>query len=400
MEKPRSDTVDLNDNSTLLVDISDALSEREKVKFTVHTKTSLGTFEKPEVSVQRQHEEFIWLHSSLEENEEYGGYIIPPAPPRPNFESSRDKLQKLGDAEGTMTTDEFNKMKAELEAEYLATFKKTVAMHEFFLQRLAGHPVFRDDTNFHVFLSYAEELAVRGKNKKEKMMGLFSSIGKSADELLLSSTQKDIDDSFETEKMFLVSYSSQVKEATSKADKMTRAHKNLADSYIKVSALLSGMSTLEMNNELETFFPKVAEEFEKARKLESRLSSDEDLKLSDVLRYYMRDTGAAKALLYRRLRCLANYEAANRTLEKARSKGKDVAAAEVYQKAACEKYEAISKQAKQELDDFRLRRVHNYRKSLSELADVELKQARNQITLLRNCISVLKQDVVQDSCDD
>jgi hypothetical protein len=34
-------------------------------------------------------------------------------------------------------------MKQELEAEYLATFKKTVAMHETFLTRLATHPVFR-----------------------------------------------------------------------------------------------------------------------------------------------------------------------------------------------------------------------------------------------------------------
>lgn len=38
----------------------------------------------------------------------------------------------------------------------------------------------------------------------------------------------------------------------------------------------------------------------------------------------MRDTTAAKNLLYRRLRCLADYEAANRTLEKARAKNKDV----------------------------------------------------------------------------
>lgn len=37
----RSDTVDLTDTS-LLVDISDALSEREKVKFTVHTKVNGG----------------------------------------------------------------------------------------------------------------------------------------------------------------------------------------------------------------------------------------------------------------------------------------------------------------------------------------------------------------------
>lgn len=38
----------------------------------------------------------------------------------------------------------------------------------------------------------------------------------------------------------------------------------------------------------------------------------------------MRDTTAAKNLLYRRLRCLADYEAANRALEKARAKNKDV----------------------------------------------------------------------------
>lgn len=54
------------------------------------------------------------------------------------------------------------------------------------------------------------------------------------------------------------------------------------------------------------------------------MASDEDLKLSDLLRYYMRDSHAAKRLLYRRLRCLANYEAANRNLEKARAKNKDV----------------------------------------------------------------------------
>ncbi|KAH9374495.1 hypothetical protein HPB48_011729 [Haemaphysalis longicornis] len=59
----RSDTIDLADQS-LVVDISDALSERDKVKFTVHTKTTLSDFQKPEFSVLRQHEEFIWLHDA------------------------------------------------------------------------------------------------------------------------------------------------------------------------------------------------------------------------------------------------------------------------------------------------------------------------------------------------
>lgn len=70
-----ADTIDLSDKS-LQVDISDALSEKDKVKFTVHTKTTLPEFYKPENLVVRQHEEFVWLHDRFEENEEYAGYIV------------------------------------------------------------------------------------------------------------------------------------------------------------------------------------------------------------------------------------------------------------------------------------------------------------------------------------
>ena len=60
----------------LHVDISDALSEREKVKFTVHTKTSLPDFDKKDVSVIREHAEFIWLHDVIESNPDYSGYMV------------------------------------------------------------------------------------------------------------------------------------------------------------------------------------------------------------------------------------------------------------------------------------------------------------------------------------
>ena len=42
--------------------------------------------------------------------------------------------------------------------EYLATFKKTVAMHEVFLQRCAAHPSMRTDVNFKVFLEYDQDV--------------------------------------------------------------------------------------------------------------------------------------------------------------------------------------------------------------------------------------------------
>ncbi|KAI1284811.1 Sorting nexin-6 [Halotydeus destructor] len=389
--KTRSETIDLGDQA-LAVDISDALSEKDKVKFTVHTKTSLTEFAKPDFSVVRQHEEFIWLHNVLEENEDYSGFIIPPAPPRPDFDASREKLHKLGEGEGTMTKEEFDKMKQELEAEYLATFKKTVAMHEVFLQRLAAHPKFRADSNFRIFLEYEQDLSVRGKNKKEKVAGMFSKFSKSADDMVLSSTQKDIDEFFEHERVFLTEYFTHVRDCTTKADKMTRAHKSVADSYIKISTALVQQGSLE-SQDLEKFILKVSDTFEKERKLEGRVSSDEDLKLSDTFRYYMRDTSAAKNLLYRRLRCLANYEAANRNLEKARLKNKDVAAAQALQLEACEKFETISKLAKQDLTDFKTRRVGHFRKNFVELVELELKHSKAHVQLLKGCIATLKGEI-------
>ena len=248
---------------------------------------------------------------------------------RPDFDASREKLRKLGDAEGQLTKEEFNKTKQELEAEYLATFKKTVAMHETFLCRLVSHAVFRNDMNLAIFLEYDKELNVRGKNKKEKFLEVLTAVHKSGDELLLSSTVKDHNEFFDHERKFLLDYYTHLKDATHKSDKMVTMHKSLAENYIKISSGIMELSSLDETNRggtdqvaqcgrafipsnddmfqdddksksLVTFLTKSADVMEKMRRIEGRVASDQDLKLSDTLRYHMRDTNAAKDLLFRR----------------------------------------------------------------------------------------------------
>uniref|UniRef100_A0AAR2IP18 PX domain-containing protein n=1 Tax=Pygocentrus nattereri TaxID=42514 RepID=A0AAR2IP18_PYGNA len=360
-KKPRAVNVDLQTDATLQVDISDALSERDKVKFTVHTKSTLPNFKQNEFSVVRQHEEFIWLHDSFVENEEYAGFIIPPAPPRPDFDASREKLQKLGEGEGSMTKEEFTKMKQELEAEYLAIFKKTVAMHEVFLCRVAAHPVLRKDLNFHVFLEYNQDLSVRGKNKKEKLEDFFKNVVKSADGVIVAGV-KDVDDFFEHEKTFLLEYHNRVKDASAKSDRMIRSHKSAADDINRIASTLYTLGTQD-STDMCKFFLKVSELFEKTRDL-----------------------------LYRRGRALVDYENANKALDKARAKNKDVLQAETTQQVCCQKFEKISESAKQELIDFKTRRVAAFRKNLVELAELELKHAKGNLQLLQSCLAVLKGD--------
>ncbi|KAK6466374.1 sorting nexin-32-like [Huso huso] len=374
--KSRSVSVDLYHDSLLQVEISDAVSERDKVKFTVHTKTSLPRFKRAEFSVVRQHEEFIWLHDTYLENEDYAGIIIPPAPPKPDFEASREKLQKLGEGDGSMTREEFAKMKQELEAEYLAIFKKTVAMHEVFLQRLAAHPVLRRDHNFYVFLEYDQDLSVRGKNKKEIFGGFFKNMVKTADEALIASTSGlKVTSRFSFLYVFPTSPPSP----------------DVAEGYIPISSVLSSLGTQE-SSIVNRNFLKLAELFEKLRKVEGRVASDKDLKLSDLLRYYMRDSQAAKDLLYRRARSLADYENANKVLDKARMKNKEVKQAEGHQQLCCHRFEKLSGSAKQELMDFKVRRVSAFRKNLIELTELELKHAKASLLLLRNCLISLKME--------
>uniref|UniRef100_A0A452IJG9 Sorting nexin n=1 Tax=Gopherus agassizii TaxID=38772 RepID=A0A452IJG9_9SAUR len=370
-------SVDLSIDPSLQIDIPDALSEKDKVKFTVHTKTTLPTFQSPEFSVTRQHEDFVWLHDTLTETEEYAGFIIPPAPSKPDFDGPREKMQKLGEGEVSMTKEEFAKMKQELEAEYLAVFKKTVSSHEVFLQRLSSHPVLNKDRNFHVFLEYDQDLSVRRKNTKEMFGGFLKSMVKSADEVLFSGV-KEVDDFFEQEKTFLVNYYNRIKDACAKADKMTRSHKNVADDYISTSACLNSLALEEPTAYCFLYSAVKAQNPEPVS-----LDAVDTIKVTSNI-FFLKD------LLYRRTRSLVDYENSNKALDKARLKSKDVRLAETHQQDCCQKFEKLSESAKEELISFKRKRIAAFRKNLIEMAELEIKHAKNSVSLLQSCIDLFK----------
>lgn len=387
--KPRTESVDLDADHSLQIEISDALSEQEKVKFTIHTKTTLKTFKKSDFSVVREHEEFVWLHDRYVENEDYAGILIPPPPPKPDFDDPRAKLTRLREGEDGMSKEQYTKMKQELEAEYLAIFKKTVAMHEVFLQRLAAHPSLREDHTFKVFLEFADELSAKQKNTRERLGSMFKYLGKSFDERVILRDKKHDDDFFEKEKNYLTVYNTQLKETANATYRMTRIHKRMADSYIRVATGLADV-TLGPSDRNAQVYRKAADTLEKLRKHEGRVATDEDLKLTDLLRYYERDTQAALDLMYRRLRSLVDLGNATKALDKAKLKGKDVATAESNHEKAESRVKTYSTLGKTELETFKGRRVVAFRKNMVALAELQIKHARTQINVLSTALSSLR----------
>lgn len=61
----------------------------------------------------------------------------------------------------------------------------------------------------------------------------------------------------------------------------------------------------------------------------------------------MRESKAAIDLMYRRSRCLADFDTANKNLDKARQKNKDLSQAEAAQQNVKTKFENMSEKAKE-----------------------------------------------------
>ena len=118
--------------------------------------------------------------------------------------------------EKTMEPSEFERLKSEVDAEYLAKFKRTVTQHEYFLRRVAAHEKLSHDHDLRIFLTYKDSLEVRGQNTQEKVKGFFKTISKSADEVSLLSLA-DFDDFFQQNKKFVLEYLGRIKQAADKA---------------------------------------------------------------------------------------------------------------------------------------------------------------------------------------
>ena len=132
----------------------------------------------------------------------------------------------------------------------------------------------------------------------------------------------------------------------------------------------------------------------------------------------MRDSKAALDLMYRRSRCLADFDTANKNLDRARAKNKEVQQAEATQQNIKKKFETISEKAKDgrnerfctlqkylcyfhiELNDFKTRRVQMFRKNLVELTELQIKhtKVRVEMTFLANSMILLGSNSNDQRC--
>lgn len=385
-------SVDLNTDDSLKVTIADATNERNIVRFTVATQTSLARFKKKSFKVTREYEEFVWLQDRFVENPEYSGLLIPPCPPKPDFTASGSKLAKLTAEAATMPAEEARKLKAEIQGEYLAAFQKTVAMHEAFLMRLSMHPKFKEDQNLQVFLEYEQDLGTRGKTRKEKASGMFGALVKSVDSSFAKF--KDPDEYFDLQRSFIVHYIACTKDARSKMEAKVKRRQALMSSMGRLGTATAHVgNTFTAAEKLSANMRLFGMALGKGQVVQKKLAAKEDLKLTDILRYHEADSIAAKDLMYRRIKAYQEKEKTTKALDVARAKQKKVAEAEAAHTAAVAQKESIDKTARPELETFKRRRFAAFRKGLIQYTQNQIRQAREETALWTDVLAALKAGV-------
>uniref|UniRef100_A0A673ASS5 Uncharacterized protein n=1 Tax=Sphaeramia orbicularis TaxID=375764 RepID=A0A673ASS5_9TELE len=83
------------------------------------------------------------------------------------------------------------------------------------------------------------------------------------------------------------------------------------------------------------------------QKIEARVAADEDLKLADLLKYYLRESQAAKDLFVPQEPGSGGLRKRQQGSGQGPAKNRDVLQAETGQQLCCHKFEKISESAKQ-----------------------------------------------------
>lgn len=191
--------------------LDDVSKDGDVVRYKLRVK-KLGTTDDDDIlTVQREYDDFEFLHHVLVTHNQIVGLIVPPLPPRPAADplsaESRSKKQ-FGSSARAMLGDDFKHDARNLER---------------FLQQMLCHPVFGRDEHLTDFL-WQKIPPIRAKIKKGFLAGVKETL-----DLRKTNAVKDSDDFFQKEKEWAIAYGSHLKEACDSFANVIHAQRRLGN---------------------------------------------------------------------------------------------------------------------------------------------------------------------------
>ncbi|XP_054159368.1 sorting nexin-32-like isoform X2 [Oppia nitens] len=340
---------------------------------------SIRTEDKRQFRVQRQYEDFEYLHHCLITAQKLDGLIVPPLPDRPPIEpelAQQKSRREMGTDSKTLIGDEFNK-----DCWFL----------QYYLRLMVKHPVFGANPAIDRFLTRDEAPA---RPKLRSGQGFLSLITNSFDNWKHS--HKDCDEFFQKERDFVNEYSLYLKESSDSLNAIIYGRRKLCEVLSHLSATLNLNLCNDNNSDNHRKSIKFCNLFSRGlddyRHCLDVVSHNDEVTLGNTMNYWHRYHESHKSMLFKRTTLQIDYETANRLLDKASkqtaSKRQD---AELAKREAEKAFDECSELARIEIKRFHRQRIEAIGRHMRSFAESQLCVAKDMLCVLHNSVQQLKQ---------
>lgn len=351
------------------VKVPDAVKNGDVLQFTIHV---VKKDSKDSDEIVREYDDIEWLQHCLMTEDGVVGCIIPPLPPRPEYDAkaaeSKTKKQ-LGSDANVIMADEFHKDCRNVER---------------YLNMVISHEVFGKSEILKKFLC-EKEAAVKTKLKKS----LFMRVSQAVDEAR-KGQHKDIDEVFQKQRDWATKYTACMKETSLNFNKMLYSQMRLANCYGQLTTSIKESIPYkdEVQSEINKYLVVLSEGVDNAKHGLEVMSRNDEKTLGVHLDLYSKYMESVKEMLFRRTCLMVSYEEANKALEKAKPNKRE--AAEEHKQNIEKAFEECSDSAKRELKSFRQQRILTFGEGLTNFVEAQIRTSRDTITLLLRTLNTIK----------
>ncbi|KAI5808769.1 Vps5 C terminal like-domain-containing protein [Peziza echinospora] len=371
---PPSVPVELAANPTFEISVGDPHKVGDltsaHIVYSVRTKTSSKAYRLPEFTVTRRYRDFLWLYTSLVNNNP--GVVVPPPPEK--------------QAVGRFDNNFVESRRAALER---------------MVTKTAAHPVLQHDGDLKLFLeSEAFNVDIKHKEKQTapvtESKGMFGSLGFGS-----SLTTKFIenDEYFHDRKQYLDALENQLKALLKAVDTVVLQRKALSDAAGDFASSLSALATVELSRNLSSPLESLSDLQIRIKELHDRQAQQDVLTLGITIDEYIRIIGSAKLAFQQRQKAFHTWHAAEsefskkrQSMEKIQRQGKtqqdrlsqmsaEVAEAERKVNQARVAFEEMGRLMKNELDRFEKEKVEDFKSGVETFLESSVEAQKELIEI-------------------
>ena len=261
------------------------------IVYQVRTKTTSKGYKQPEFAVSRRYRDFLWLYTSLHNNNP--GVVVPPPPEK--------------QAVGRFDTNFVESRRAALER---------------MLNKTAAHPILQHDSDLKIFLE-SEAFGADVKQREHREPGLGESKGMLGSLGLGGGASGgkfiEHDDWFHDRRVYLDALENQLRALLKSVDTVVAQRKTLAEAAAEFAASLHALAAVEIAPSLSGPLEGLSDVQLRIRDLYERQAQQDVLTLGITLDEYIRLVASVKTAFGQRQKAYHSWHAAEAELQKRRA---------------------------------------------------------------------------------